>query len=108
MSKYLHVPKFSYIYLGAFSTIRPASVGGMSSARNSDTGGGLNTSRNISHVKAWKALDSSNQVLQQRYKIASKNTTTNQEEYGLFIKNVKKAKKQQHRLRTKLINKNDF
>jgi hypothetical protein len=104
----IHVHYISYLYIGAFS-IRPASVGAMSSTRNIDNKeGGLNISRNLSHVKAWKALDSSNQVLQQRYKIASKNTTTNQEEYGLFIKNVKKAKKQQHRLRTKLINKNGF
>lgn len=108
VSKYIHVPKFLDIHLGAFSTIRPASVGGMTSARSTDTGGGLNASRNISHVKAWKVLDSSNQILQQRYKIASKNTITNQEDYGLFIKNVKKAKKQQHQLRTKLMNKNDF
>jgi hypothetical protein len=80
----------------------------MSSTRNTDKEPGLNTSTHVSHVKAWKPLDSSNQVLQQRYKIASKNTTTNQEEYGLFVKNIKKAKKQQHRLRTKLINKKDF
>lgn len=80
-------------------------MGGMGTGMDKEGDIGINT-RNISHVKTWKGLDSNNHLLKQRYKIASKNTTTNQEEYGLFLKNVKKAKKQQHSLRTKLINRN--
>ena len=57
------------------------------------------------HAKTWKEMDPNQSLLREKYKVAKKNTITNQEEYGLFIKNLAKAKKNQHMLRIKLLQK---
>jgi hypothetical protein len=41
--------------------------------------------------KSKPVIDPYNRVLMQRYRVARKNTTTNHEEYGLFIKNLNKV-----------------